>query len=91
VNFTSFRRAFDLFRRTWQSPSNAHAYRLYIFNEPGAEFSVSLPSFAVFAAISEALYSNSFLKDLSTFFVSADFAALLFRLPIRFAAFSAEP
>jgi hypothetical protein len=27
-----------LFRRTWQSPSNAHAYRLYVFNEPGIVF-----------------------------------------------------
>ena len=23
-----------MFRRTWQSPSNAHAYRLYVVNEP---------------------------------------------------------
>jgi hypothetical protein len=22
------------FRRTWQSPSNAHAYRLYFVNDP---------------------------------------------------------
>src|SRR5659263_266872 len=24
----------DRFRRTWQSPSNAHTYRLYVFKEP---------------------------------------------------------
>jgi hypothetical protein len=60
VNFTSFRRAFDLFRRTWQSPSNAHAYRLYVFNEPGWTSALRLCFLPDIAAISEALYSDSF-------------------------------
>ena len=30
------------FRRTWQLPSNAHAYRLYIFNDQQTKFSFVL-------------------------------------------------
>jgi hypothetical protein len=59
------------FRRTWQLPSNAHAYRLYVFNEL---FDFKQPAkqvihrlFAKPAVISEALYSTTlfalFLKN----------------------------
>ena len=54
-----------MFRRTWQSPSNAHAYRLYIFNEPASKASVAPPSLAVSAAISEALDYDRFERDLT--------------------------
>ena len=42
MNFTSIlmsvcKSAKTWFRRTWQLPSNAHAYRLYIFNEPAKQ------------------------------------------------------
>jgi len=40
-------------KRTWQSPSNAHAYRLYIFNDQWKFL------FTWLAAISEALNSST--------------------------------
>jgi hypothetical protein len=55
-----------LFRRTWQSPSNAHAYRLYVFNEPRSNFGFAPSVYCLLAAISEALYSDIFYKGLST-------------------------
>jgi hypothetical protein len=48
----------------------------------------SLPSFAVFAAISEALNYRTDFKDLSTSRVSTDLLRCVFRCV---AAFSAEP
>jgi hypothetical protein len=57
-----------LFRRTWQSPSNAHAYRLYVVNEPRSHSSFA-PSFpANPAAISEALDYDRFFEALSSCF-----------------------
>src|SRR6476661_5697255 len=49
------------FRRTWQSPSNAHAYRLYVVSEPSLLNVASLLRLACPAAISEAHDHNSFL------------------------------
>jgi hypothetical protein len=57
-----------LFRRTWQSPSNAHAYRLYVVNDPARTSSVALSFLAVFAAISEALDYDRFFEALSSYF-----------------------
>ncbi|MDM0042854.1 hypothetical protein QTH91_00005, partial [Variovorax dokdonensis] len=51
------------FRRTWQFASNAHAYRLYIFNDPTQNSSFR----ARLAAISEALDYRTDFKDLSNF------------------------
>jgi len=61
-----------LFRRTWQSPSNAHAYRLYVFNEPARSSSFAPSFLANLAAISEAFDYDSFYEDLSN---SAVFAS----------------
>jgi hypothetical protein len=72
-----------LFRRTWQSPSNAHAYRLYIFNEPARPGSFSPPSLAASAAISEALDYDRFERDLTNSEVFTHFAGR--RSPLRFA------
>ena len=49
------------FRRTWPSASNAHAYRLYVFNDhPTHPTSTLVTVFcASFAAISEALYYDT--------------------------------
>jgi hypothetical protein len=63
-----------LFRRTWQSPSNAHAYRLYVVNDPARTSSVALSFLAVFAAISEAL-------DYDRFFRVPSNSAIFFRPP----------
>jgi hypothetical protein len=49
-------------KRTWQSPSNAHAYRLYVVNEPALALRLALNS----TAISRALDYDTLLKDLST-------------------------
>jgi hypothetical protein len=62
-----------LFRRTWQSPSNAHAYRLYIFNEPARSSGFAPSLLANPAAISEAFDYDRFFEALSSCF-------LLFRL-----------
>ncbi|HEX7889399.1 MAG TPA: hypothetical protein VF522_08580, partial [Ramlibacter sp.] len=68
-----------LFRRTWQSPSNAHAYRLYVVNDPRIDQqALHLPFFAVFAAISEALDYAVFFRDRSTLF-AVSFAIRFFR------------
>jgi hypothetical protein len=50
------------------SPSNAHAYRLYIFNDPRLESSFALSSLAVFTAISEAFDYDRFFEALSSYF-----------------------
>ncbi|MGV3569193.1 MAG: hypothetical protein ACO1PB_01245, partial [Ramlibacter sp.] len=61
--------AFDLFRRTWQSPSNAHAYRLYIFKEPrSAQPSVLPLRLACLTAISEAFDCRTVFEELSKLF-----------------------
>jgi hypothetical protein len=48
------------------SPSNAHAYRLYIFNEPARFSSSRHPLLANLAAISEAFDYHTGFEDLST-------------------------
>jgi hypothetical protein len=55
--------------------SNAHAYRLYVFKDPSQEADQNrarrrafFSFLAAFAAISEALNYDTFLKDRSTFF-----------------------
>ncbi len=65
------------FRRTWQSPSNAHAYRLYVVNEPCCLPSRLAPRFACFAAMSEAFNYGSFFRGLSTRFAFFDSLASL--------------
>jgi hypothetical protein len=63
------------FRRTWQLPSNAHAYRLYVFNELLTSNNLQIKQlfrlFAKPAVISEALYSTTlfalFLESLKDF------------------------
>jgi hypothetical protein len=57
------------FRRTWQSPSNAHAYRLYFVNDPSRfQQGINLIFFSHHAAISEALqYTSDFVLQ-STYF-----------------------
>jgi hypothetical protein len=42
------------------SPSNAHAYRLYVVNDPRLDSSFALSSLAAFAAISEAFDYDRF-------------------------------
>jgi hypothetical protein len=66
TNFTSFllhERLLAIkakFRRTWQSPSNAHAYRLYFVNDPSRFQQGANPIFLSHpAAISEALQYNT--------------------------------
>jgi len=64
------------FRRTWPSASNAHAYRLYVFNDHPAHPTSTLVTVfcASFAAISEALYYDTTFranrKNFSKFFLS---------------------
>jgi hypothetical protein len=75
TNFTSFLLHERLlatkakFRRTWQSPSNAHAYRLYFVNDPSRfQQGINLIFFSHHAAISEALqYTSDFVLQ-STYF-----------------------
>jgi hypothetical protein len=57
-----------LFRRTWQSPSNAHAYRLYVVNDPCSIQPLAPPFLAAFAAISEAFDYDRFFEALSSCF-----------------------
>jgi hypothetical protein len=66
-----------LFRRTWQSPSNAHAYRLYVVNDPRYSNPAHRRLLSLnLAAISEALYYDRFFKVLSNSAVFAAFSSL---------------
>ena len=66
-----------MFRRTWQSPSNAHAYRLYVVNEPARSQRLRF-LLAVSAAISEALDYDRFRRDLSNSVVFTRLLVLAF-------------
>ena len=80
-----------MFRRTWQSPSNAHAYRLYVVKEPCGIDSTWRLVLACLAAMSEALNYGRFYEVLSNLGVSTDLLRRCFRLPNQLRCSSAEP
>jgi hypothetical protein len=91
VNFTSILMSVcksikTWFRRTWQSPSNAHAYRLYVVNDPLCNHQTYRLSLRL-AVISEALNYDMLSKDLSIFRVFTD-CRLANWLALLFATFN---